>query len=207
MNDRPLVADDVSEAIEEAAAAACRVLDVSFPGFDAGGITSNFQGGLRIILAEMLAGRSPLVNNRPVTTHLPALLVSDSMLGDAYAAGSGFLAVRWSRPDWVPDVPGTAYPGSMRAHIQAIGPDGGDFANIDTMGDAWTSFDAAREGLLRHARERGVTAAALARGYATIAAVETIPGHEVGYTLVQKAALSFGKTVPATLRFAVAPGA
>ena len=52
--------DAVVKVIEDAAKAACEVLDQQFPGHDAGGITSDFQGLLVEVLTHMLRGRSVL---------------------------------------------------------------------------------------------------------------------------------------------------
>ena len=53
---RDIKSDTVDAAVEEAAKAACDVLDQVFPGFDAGGITSNFQGSLADAIRQLLCG-------------------------------------------------------------------------------------------------------------------------------------------------------
>ena len=69
--------DAVVKAIEDVAKAACEVLDQQFPGHDAGGITSDFQGALVEVLTHMLRGRSVLDTQRGHTTALPVLVVED----------------------------------------------------------------------------------------------------------------------------------
>lgn len=55
----------------EATAKACEVLDAQFPGWDAGGITSNFQGLLAEVITRMLKGHSVLDGVRGHATMLP----------------------------------------------------------------------------------------------------------------------------------------
>ena len=68
--------DAVVKVIEDAARAACEILDKQFPGYDAGGITSDFQGTLVEVLTHMLRGRSVLDAQRGHTRVLPALITS-----------------------------------------------------------------------------------------------------------------------------------
>lgn len=68
---------EIERAIQEAAAAACRTLDVVFPGKDdpdAPGITSNFQGKLEEVLIYMLKGFPVIVDAKGHHTHLPKLI-------------------------------------------------------------------------------------------------------------------------------------
>ena len=57
----------VDDAVEQAASEACDVLDKVFPGWDNGGITSNFQGHLANHIRAMLLGK----DHAHLTTSLP----------------------------------------------------------------------------------------------------------------------------------------
>jgi hypothetical protein len=70
--------ESVSEAIEEAAKAACERLDIAFPGLEKSGITSNFQGALVECLRKMVAGIDPTGSN----TQLPTLVFLRTHFGD-----------------------------------------------------------------------------------------------------------------------------
>lgn len=90
----------VQEAVEVAAKAACDVLDQTFPGHDAGGITSNFQGLLVEVLTHMLTGRSLLDAKRGHYMHLPALVLDDAAFGNPLLRGELFGVTRKSEPYW-----------------------------------------------------------------------------------------------------------
>lgn len=74
--------EEIQDAIQQAARAACEVLDETFPGHDGNkpGITSNFQGLLVEILVQMLAGNDPV--SRGSATRLPRLVFTDRSFGD-----------------------------------------------------------------------------------------------------------------------------
>ncbi len=69
--------DAVVKVIEDAAKAACEVLHQQFPGHDAGGITSDFQGTLVEVLTHMLRGHSLLDAQRGHTRVLPTLIAAN----------------------------------------------------------------------------------------------------------------------------------
>ena len=81
--------DQVRDAIERAASAACQVLDETFPGREKDGITSNFQGLLAETLGQMLAGNDHLRLTHRVV--LPRLVHTDDSFGDIHQRGDGYV--------------------------------------------------------------------------------------------------------------------
>jgi hypothetical protein len=71
--DRP----EIDQAVEDAAQAACEILDKQFPGWDNGGITSNFQGLLADHIRAMLKGNP--FHDRRHGVPLPTLVEGDIM--------------------------------------------------------------------------------------------------------------------------------
>lgn len=145
---------DVEEAIEQAAAAACEALDSAFPGCDNGGITSNFQGSLKSVLTEMLKGRAPA--QRGHATSLPALIVDETFFGDPCQPGDAFLLTKLSEAHWEFDEAHNRY--RPQRHLIALQPDSSKFRPLAECGDAWTSFEAAVNAAVAHIKENGFTA-------------------------------------------------
>jgi len=102
----------VEQAVEEAARAACQVLDELFPGSDAGGIGSNFQGRLESVLTEMLNGRDP-ASGRSRHTQLPKLALTDEDFGRMEEGYEIFYIVR-AEDGWVLDWAGKQFVKPMR---------------------------------------------------------------------------------------------
>lgn len=97
--------DRVQAAVAEAARAACNVLDEAFPGRDAGGITSNFQGLLEQLLTEMVNGRDPSSRHQ---TALPKLALADDDFGRDDPAWAAYFVVR-TTDGWVLNWSGTQF--------------------------------------------------------------------------------------------------
>ena len=116
----------VCEAVSDAVSSACKTLDLLFPGRDAGGITSNFQGLLEEVVLHMLRGQSVLDGRRGHTVSLPQLVIDDSFFGNPLAKGDLFVAVKGERV-------GTDA-------VLALNPDSNGFKALYELGDAWTSF-------------------------------------------------------------------
>jgi hypothetical protein len=174
----------VDQVIEEAAKAACGVLDEEFPGRDNCGITSNFQGLLVEVLAQMLKGRSVMNRERGHYTVLPTLVLDESFFGSPRTSGNLFLVTkegderydnRVSPPRW------------LGREVLALNPDGGGFCPLPMIGDAWTSFEAAASHGFRYLVEHVETIEeAVALGLA-IKPVVPDPDHtsERGYILAE----------------------
>lgn len=163
------VADqDVSQVVAEAVAAACEKLDAFFPGRDAGGITSNFQGLLEQVVQQMLIGRSQLDGARGYSVHLPQLLIDDAFFGSPLLRGSLFLPVR-------------IY--SAVEPIEALDPDGGGFKRIDLVADAWTSYELAARAAFKYLREMGMSIEEAQAMQVCVVAVQPAPGKERGYVV------------------------
>ncbi len=156
---------DVQETIEESAKAAVEVLDKMFPGFDAGGITSNFQGGLVEVLKSMLSGRP--VTYRPFqSTSTPTLVLHGQRFRSAWCdRGEAFLAAQYQED----------------GSIKAISPSSGCLIPIASVDDAWTSSDAAADSIKDFARRNFDTVEGLVAAKFLIIPVEPIQNSEIGY--------------------------
>jgi biotin operon repressor len=168
---------DVEDAVEQAAAEACQVLDAIFPGYDAGGITSNFQGLLKDILSDMVKGRAPVVRGH--STALPTLVADGTFFGAPNQAGDAFLLTKLNDPVWEKDEAKGRY--LPKRHMIALDPVSSTFKPLSECGDAWTSFGAAVENAVKHIRKNGFTMEqAREQGYA-IRSVRhaTVDGYEV----------------------------
>jgi hypothetical protein len=136
----------VQQAIADATAEACRVLDDRFPGWDAGGITSNFQGLLAETITHMLKGRSVLDGVRGHATFLPRLIVDDSFFGCPLIRGEMFLIHKPEKPVYgEPD------------RVLVLDPDSSRFKPISTVGDAFTSFEHAAAAAMKYLEAEGLT--------------------------------------------------
>lgn len=144
---------DVEDAVEQAAAEACQVLDAIFPGYDAGGITSNFQGLLKDILSDMVKGRAPVVRGH--STELPTLVADGTFFGDPRQDGEAFLVTKMSEPVWEKDEVLNRY--RPQRHVIALDPVTSMFRKLSECGDAWTSFDAAVSAAVEHVKKKGLT--------------------------------------------------
>lgn len=102
--------EQVQAAVAEAARAACGVLDEMFPGRDAGGITSNFQGLLEQLLTEMLNGRDPSSRRQTV---LPKLALADNDFGREDQGWAAYFVVR-TTDGWVLNWSGTQFVAPVR---------------------------------------------------------------------------------------------
>lgn len=91
MNSTPKHVSDpaVDAACEEAARLACRHLDGLFPGFDGGGINSNFQGQLVDVLRSMLSGQNVVGMSK-----LPKLVLTDASFGNPFARSEMFVVAK-----------------------------------------------------------------------------------------------------------------
>ncbi|MFU4538235.1 hypothetical protein ACM73L_32985 [Pseudomonas aeruginosa] len=120
----------VQKAIDEATAKACEVLDAQFPGWDAGGITSNFQG----LLAEV------------ITRMLPRLIVDETFFGCPLIRGDMFLIHKPEKPVYgEPD------------RVLVLEPGASSFKPIANAGDAFTSFDAAAAAAMKYLEAEQLT--------------------------------------------------
>jgi hypothetical protein len=147
---------EVVDTIEDAARAACKVLDEVFPGHERAGITSNFQGLLVEVLAHMLKGRSVLDGRRGAYVALPQLIIDETFFGAAFTKGDTFLVTKdgaeiWGAVGSAPDG-GCAYQGR---DVLALCPDSNRFRPIAEIGDAWTSVEAACAAALAYLRGQG----------------------------------------------------
>lgn len=154
--------DHEAEAlVQEAAQAACAVLDARFPGYDAGGVTSNFRGLLEDVLKCMLQGIAPRLPGRS-GTQLPQLVLGDSFFG---AATQG--------PAFVVQLEET------HGQPRYLTPDG--YTNsLEAVGDAWTTRQAAIQAAIHHFREEAWTRAELAALPVQIVPVILDPDRELG---------------------------
>lgn len=144
---------DVQDAIEEATADACQVLDSLFPGYDAGGITSNFQGHLKALITDMVKGRAPVVRGHSTT--LPTLVADDTFFGNPNQDGDAFLIVKLDDPVWEKDEAKDRY--LPKRYMIALDPVSATFKPLSACGDAWTSFEAAAADAVKHIRKLGLT--------------------------------------------------
>lgn len=165
----------VSSAIQSAAKAACSELDAVFPGYDAGGITSNFQGLLVEVLEDMLKGHSPIVSRRMHTTSLARLVADEDFFGKRFVLNTeaGFAVVR--RPE---DAGGL-----VRQSSGVLALDGKVFRPIEKLSDAWTNFDSAGKAALEYCTSEQLTFDEAAK----IAVVPVVfrEGADSGYQLVE----------------------
>lgn len=92
--------EQVRQVVANAARTACRELDGMFPGYDNGGITSNFQGLLEEVLMHMLAGKSVLDAKRGHSVSLPTLVLDDASFGNPLLRGESFVVTRTEEGDW-----------------------------------------------------------------------------------------------------------
>lgn len=159
----------VCKGVSQAVAAACECLDVLFPGRDARGITSNFQGLLEEVVLQMLLGRSVLDSRRGHTVALPQLVIDDGFFGRPLDRGELFLACKPSAP------------GSHK--VLALDPDGEDFKALDGIGDAWTSYEAAARAARRYFVRKELTLEQAHVLELQVRAVEMIANAERGYAL------------------------
>jgi hypothetical protein len=144
--------DDVQRKAEEAADAACKVLDEMFPGFDNGGITSNFIGGLKEVILRMLAGQSVVGNG---STHLPKLVLTDTSFGYPFSRGDAFLVVKCVGHDWV-ERDGRWGKVSKFGVLSDAGSGFVELSDTERI-DPFVSYDAAVMGALNWLRHAGVT--------------------------------------------------
>ncbi|MBK6616380.1 hypothetical protein [Ottowia sp.] len=175
--------DEATRATVEAAAkAACEVLDEAFPGWDAGGITSNFQGMLGEALTHMLKGRSLLDRERGHTTLLPALLLDDSLFGTPWTPGEAFLVTKAGEEKWQY---GGGEPKFLGAELLVLQPDSMQWRPIERAGDAWTSFEAAAAAGARYLKALGCSIEEAQQMGLKVQAVEFDPAStsDVGYVL------------------------
>lgn len=190
----------VAEAIEEATRAACEVLDRQFPGFENGGITSNFQGMLRDVIGHMLKGKSVLDAERGHSSTLPKLVVDNAFFGDPRCRGTMFLVTKpgdaqAAAREALSKVRERAFGETQHDHdnggvpeLLALAPDSLVFRGLDRIGDAWTSFDAAATFALNYLRAEGLSIAEAAEMGLMIQAVEFDPAKDRGFVLAGQAA-------------------
>lgn len=136
----------VQKAISDATEQACRALDTQFPGWDAGGITSNFQGVLAETITHMLKGRSLVDGFRGHAVLLPRLIVDNSFFGSQLLRGDMFL-IRKPAEKVYGEPP----------QVLVLEPDASSFRPISAAGDAFTSFDAAAEYAMKYIAGQGLT--------------------------------------------------
>jgi len=137
---------DVIQAIESAASAACQELDKQFPGWDNGGVTSNFQGHLSEVITRMLKGQSVLDGVLGHRTHLPRLIIDDTFFGCPLIRGDMFLIHK-------PEKPVFGEPDRMLV----LQPDSTRFRPISDAGDAFTSFEHAAAAAAKYLAAEGLT--------------------------------------------------
>lgn len=136
----------VQKAIDEATTKACEVLDAQFPGWDAGGITSNFQGLLAEVITHMLKGHSVLDGVRGHATMLPRLIVDETFFGCPLIRGDMFLIHKPEKPVYgEPD------------RVLVLEPGASSFKPIANAGDAFTSFDAAAAAAMKYLEAEQLT--------------------------------------------------
>lgn len=145
--------ESVQEAIEDAARAACQVLDEHFPGGDGGGITSNFQGLLAEVIGHMLAGNSVLDAKRGHYTSLPKLVLDDRAFGES-VPGDMFVVAMEDGYNW--DVVDNKPVSTKR--LLVLNDSGRRFVPVSDVDhvDPFTSFEAARRGAIEYLRESGL---------------------------------------------------
>lgn len=138
--------ESVLEAIENASTAACKVLDAQFPGWDSGGITSNFQGLLAEVITQMLKGKSVLDETRGHPTKLPRLILDHDFFGNTNVRGEFFLVRKVSTS-----------PHADLEPVLVLDPDTSAFGPIESVNDAYTSFQAASEAAMKYLVAEGFT--------------------------------------------------
>lgn len=157
---------EVQEKVEEAAKAAVEVLDELFPGYDAGGITSGFQGSLVEILKSLLAGR--MVMYKPLTiTATPIRALDSDHFGTRQWLANAFLAAQFQED------------GSLKV----ICADSGRLVPIERAADAFTSFEAAGSSIKEYARKNFDTVEELLEAKFTIVPVVHLTDSETGFAL------------------------
>lgn len=127
----------VKQAVEAATKAACSVLDELFPGGDANGISSNFQGRLEEVLSTMLNGRDPKQPSVKAPG-LRQLALSDQDFGRP-ASGSFVYYVVRVEDGWVLDWDGKGFVKPRREQEDV---------------DAYERFDAAVQGAIACMRSK-----------------------------------------------------
>jgi hypothetical protein len=159
----------VDQTVEEAVAAACEVLDGLFPGHDAGGITSNFQGLLKSNILEMLQGRAP----RRASTVLPKLVLTDDDFGPDLILGTMVLPIRIGHVSW-----GMVDGRLKRIGVEILGLEdaSGQFASLTRIGDCFTSRTAAAKALRKWLSDEGCTREQFEEMNLLIAPVEFLDG-------------------------------
>lgn len=136
----------VAKAVEEATAKACEALDAQFPGWDSGGITSNFQGMLAQVITAMLKGQSLLDSERGHSTMLPRLIVDQAFFGKPWVQGDMFLIHKPEKPVW-----------GETERVLVLEPGASSFKPIAQAGDAFTSFSAAAVEAMKYLDGEGLT--------------------------------------------------
>ena len=154
---------EVQQAIEAAARAACEGLDETFPGHDAGGITSDFHGLLVDAIAKMLTGQS-LPGLRSHSTVLPKLVLDESAFGNPLARGEMFVVTRQGEPYWHKEAD-PAHPDGARlkqvTDTLALSDGGKRFVPL-TDGERinpFTSYEAAVQAAVQYLKSAGETLA------------------------------------------------
>ena len=138
MDDDP----QVTAAIEEAARAACKHLDSVFPGNDAGGITSNFQGHLVEYMKKMLRGGVVDVTGSHFVP-MPTLIVNNSFFGKPVAGAKMYLVIQKQGDN---------------GQIAALDSIYGEvFKPLSKADDAYTSFEAAAEAAAKYISAEGLS--------------------------------------------------
>lgn len=137
---------DVTQAIESAALAACHELDKQFPGWDNGGITSNFQGHLAEVITRMLKGHSVLDGVHGHRTHLPRLILDDTFFGCPLIRGDMFLIHKPVKPVF-----------GESDRMLVLQPDSTVFRPISDAGDAFTSFEHAAAAAAKYLAAEGLS--------------------------------------------------
>lgn len=129
----------VKKAVEEVTKAACAVLDELFPGGDAGGVSSDFQGRLEEVLTMMLNGRDPKQPSVKARGLRP-LALSDQDFGRPDSGGFAYYVVR-VEDGWVMDWEGKGFVKPRREQEDV---------------DAYERFDAAVQGAIACMRSKGM---------------------------------------------------
>lgn len=164
----------VCDAVEEVAKLACDRLGELFPGCDAGGITSNFQGTLVELLGTMLKGRSPIAGR---LIQLPALVIDDAFFGNPLIRGESFLIIKRGV------MPGEADM-SADATLQVLEPESSRFRPIDRVGDAFTLFEYAAAAAARFLVDEGLSIEQARALRLSVEPVVPVANRETGWLLL-----------------------
>ncbi len=136
----------VAKAIEDATAKACEALDTQFPGWDRGGITSNFQGLLAQVITTMLKGQSVLNGDRGHATILPRLIVDEAFFGRPWVQGDMYLIHKPEKPVY-----------GEPERVLVLEPGASSFKPIARAGDAFTSFSVAAAEAMKYLEAEGLS--------------------------------------------------